>query len=109
MLAEMRRVVDKMWEAAEKLDNFEFTKNIPVIPHGSDLRHAMKGDILYFMLNVDGLEQEISEEKIEYLRYVLHIPINKQNRDGYIERAREVLQESRSKHIRLSRRTRCSW
>lgn len=85
MLGQFREVVCKMWSVAEKLDEVEFAKYIPVIPEGSDVRHTMKAELIVNLFEIMGFDNIPDEKQIEYLQYVLHAPIDEKNKEEYTD------------------------
>ncbi len=80
MLSELRETVCQMWDVANKLDDKGLGKQIPFIPEDSDLRHAMKAEIIFILLEICGTDNEPTSDQIAFLQYVLHAPINKENK-----------------------------
>ena len=83
MLDQMRGVVCRMWEVAESLDNMGVGKLIPFISDSSDVRHAMKGEMIIMLYDIVGTDKKLSREQVEYLRYVLHAPIKYSEQEDY--------------------------
>lgn len=86
MLSDLREVVCQMWDVANKLDEKELAKKIPFIPDDSDIRHAMKAEVIFDLFEVCGLDKIPNDEQVAYLQYVLHAPITKKNREDFVEK-----------------------
>lgn len=79
MLSELRETVCQMWDVANKLDEKGLAKKIPFIPEDTDLRHAMKAEIIFILMEICGTDKVPTKDQIAFLQYVLHAPINKDN------------------------------
>lgn len=79
MLSELRETVCQMWDVANKLDEKGLAKRIPFIPEDTDLRHAMKAEIIFILMEICGTDKEPTKDQIAFLQYVLHAPIDKNN------------------------------
>jgi len=88
MLGELREMVTNMWKVANKLEEKGVTKQIPFIPEGTDLRHAMKAEVVFDIIDIAGTDNLPTEEQISYLQYVLHIPVNKDNSAELVNKIR---------------------
>ena len=85
MLTNARNAVCSMWEVANTLDKNGIAKIVPFIPEGSDIRHTMKGEVLFVLFKIGGFEKYPNDKQIEFLRYVLHAPITKSGREEYVK------------------------
>ncbi len=83
MFAKIRDYVEKIWDVADIMDKKGWGKIIPVVPLGSDVRHTMKGELIVRLFDILGEDEEVSDKMIEYLRYVLHAPVKRENLDSY--------------------------
>ena len=85
MLVEMRETVCEMWKVADNLDNQGLGKVIPFIPEGSDLRHTIKGELIYMLLRFYGFENLPNPDQVQFLRYVIHAPIKLGKEQEYVD------------------------
>lgn len=85
MLTDARNAVCSMWEVAENLDKKGIAKLLPFIPEGSDLRHTMKGEILFILFKIGDFEKIPNDKQVEFLQYVLHAPITEEKREEYVK------------------------
>lgn len=92
MLSNLRDTVCRMWDIANKLDEYGLAKKIPFIPNDSDLRHTMKAEVILNLFEVYGLDKVPSDDQVAYLQYVLHAPITKQNREDFTNRIQNLQQ-----------------
>ncbi len=84
MLNEIRDIVCSMWEAAEGLEGLGLSKMIPHIAGRMDIRHAMKAEAIQTIFEVEGYKEELTDEQVEYLQFVLHAPIKKGDTASYV-------------------------
>ena len=89
MLNKMRSTVEKMWSIAEALDKRNLGEHIPLVPENGDIRHTMKLDIIVSMFYINGNDNALTDEQLEYLRFVLHAPINDSNKEEYAEHMKD--------------------
>jgi len=85
MLTDARNAVCSMWEVANNLDEKGIAKIVPFIPEGSDIRHTMKGEVLFVLFKIGGFEKYPNDKQIEFLQYVLHAPITKSGKEEYVK------------------------
>ena len=71
MLGELREVVCDMWDVANKLDEKGLSKQIPFIPDDSDIRHAMKAEVILLLIDIVGTDKLPCKDQIVFLQYVL--------------------------------------
>lgn len=84
MLMKMRKLVTDLRSVANQLDKKEIGQYIPSVSDSGDIRHAMKAEIIFILLDVAGSEAEPTDEQVSFLQYVLHAPINCENRQEYL-------------------------
>ena len=85
MLTDARNAVCSMWEVANTLDAKGIAKIVPFIPDGGDIRHTMKGEVLFVLFKIGGFEKYPNDKQVEFLQYVLHAPITKSGRREYVK------------------------
>lgn len=90
MLGELREVVCDMWDIANKLDEKGLSKQIPFIPDDSDVRHAMKAEVIFLLIEIVGTDKLPCKDQIAFLQYVLHAPINKNNREEFVDAIKKL-------------------
>ena len=90
MLRKCRGVVNKMWGVAEELEEKGIGKLIPIVPENSDVRHAMKAEVIIQALEIAGIENLPNERQIAFLQYVLHAPISEENKKDYVDGITEM-------------------
>ena len=91
MLAKCRSTVNKMWNVAETLQDMGINKHISFIAEDGDVRHAMKAEILMILLAIIG---EVPDQaQVKFLQYVLHAPIDEENKEEYFESVSRIGQE----------------
>lgn len=90
MLDELRGVVCGMWDVANSLDKKGIGNKIPFIPADSDLRHAMKAEIIVDLFEICGFDKVPNDEQVHFLRYVLHAPIHKSDRARFVRAIEEL-------------------
>lgn len=91
MLTNCRSTVDKMWRVAESLQEIGVSKYIPFVAEDSDIRHAMKMEVLFIFFSVIG--EVPNNKQVEFLQYVLHAPIAEENKEDYFERVCKIGEE----------------
>lgn len=85
MLAQMREIVSKMWKVAESLDKIQLGEYISFIKKDGNVRYAMKGETIILLFDIAGTSDLLNDKQIEYLRYVLHAPVDKTNQEDYLK------------------------
>ena len=85
MLTDARNAVCSMWEVANNLDEKGIAKIVPFIPEGSDIRHTMKGEVLFVLFKIGGFEKYPNDKQLEFLQYVLHAPITRSGKEEYVK------------------------
>lgn len=85
MLTDARNAVCSMWEVAENLDKKGIAKILPFIPEGSDLRHTMKGELIFILFKIGGFKKIPNDKQVEFLQYVIHAPIKDDKREEYVK------------------------
>lgn len=85
MLMQMREIVSKMWKVAESLDKIQLGEHISFIQKDGNVRYAMKGETIILLFDIAGTNNLLNEKQIEYLRYVLHAPVDETNQEDYLK------------------------
>ena len=85
MLGELREVVTNMWDVANMLEEKGLSKQIPFL-QGTDMRHAMKAEVIFDILETAGKDNLPNDDQIQFLQYVLHAPIHKSNRSEFVDK-----------------------
>ncbi len=83
MLDQVRGVVCKIWDAADKLDRIHLGNAIAVVPENSDIRHTMKGEIIVRLFDMLGEEEPLNDKHLAFLQKVLHAPIKQERVSEY--------------------------
>ena len=94
MWDKIRHAVEEMWKIMNSFDEKGLGKMIPLVSEGSDLRHTVKGEIIYMLLRIHGFDKIPNDEQLEFLQYVIHAPINKKNRAEYVRTFKEAINMS---------------
>ena len=89
MLQQMRNTVTKMWKVAEDLEEAGIGKQIPFVSEYSDIRHTMKAEVLMIMFAIAGNTLP-DDQQMTLLQYVLHAPIDNENKVEYVETINRV-------------------
>lgn len=84
MLTQMREIVCEMWKVAESLDKIRLGEHISFIQKDGNVRYAMKGETIILLFDIAGMNAPLNEKQIEYLRYVLHAPVDESNQEDYL-------------------------
>lgn len=90
MLAQLRKIVCRVWSIAEQLEEKGIGKMIPIVPEDSDIRHVMKAEVIVNILGIAGEDNLPNDDQIAFLQYVLHAPINKANREEFVESIKKL-------------------
>lgn len=90
MLEEMRKTVDSMWSVVEDLDKKGLGMTSCYISKDMDLRHNMKCEIIYMLLKIHGFENMPNDTQLQFLQYVIHAPINKDNKKEYVDSFKNI-------------------
>lgn len=90
MNSQYREVVCKMWKIVDDLENMGVGALIPRVSANMDLRHTMKAEVLCAIFYVAGYKNMPNSKQIEFLREVIHAPIEPDNKQEYIDSMKKM-------------------
>ena len=83
MLERFKHIADQMWSIAENLQGKGINEYIPFVKENGKVLHSMKSEMLLILLAIIG--QIPNSIQIEFLQYVLNVPVNEENREEFFE------------------------